>query len=132
MSWHPGRPEYAEGAGGDGESRARGLARYMANRDWVIDGIRNDRALRRDVMDRADGIVYLALPLVSSELHVFKRRLRRGKPITLQFVRGRIRKARKHRDRSKAWEADLEPHAAKTVRLRSHREIDRYLASEAQ
>lgn len=101
--------------------------RYISLPDWVIDGIRNDRALRRDVMARADEIVHLALPLRTSEIHVFKRRLRRGKRVTLEFLARRARKARKYRVRRKAWEADLEPHAAKTVRLRSHREIDRYL-----
>jgi hypothetical protein len=79
-------------------------------------------------MDRAETLVFLALSLGARELNVVRRRLRRGKPITFQFVRGRIRKARKHPARRRAWAADLEPHLAKTVTLRSSREIDRYLA----
>lgn len=128
MVRHPGRPEYVSGAELDREAFARGLRSYSERRDWVIDGILYDRTLRRDVMDRADDIVHLALPLRTSELHVFKRRLRRGKRVTLEFLARRARKARKHPRHKRELKADLEAHLTKTVNLRSHREVDRYLA----
>jgi len=107
---------------------AAGLRQYSERSDWVIDGILYNRALRRDMMDRADEIVYLALPLVTSERQVFKRRRRRRKPITLEFVRRRGRKARQYPRHKRQLQEDLQPYSAKTVSLCSHRDIDRYLA----
>jgi adenylate kinase family enzyme len=128
MLRHPGRPEYVSGAEISKATFAHGLRRYARRPDWVIDGILYDRALRREIIERADEIVYLALPLLVSELHVFRRRLRRSKRITFGFLRRRAKKGRQYPAHRKRLEADLEPHAAKTVRLRSHREISRYLA----
>lgn len=127
MVRHPGRPECVAGSEVSKDAFAQGLRRYSERPDWVIDGILYDRALRRDMIDRADEIVYLALPLRTSDVHVFKRRRRRRKRITLEFIRRRARKARQHPGHKKGLEADLKPHTAKTVRLRSHRDIDRYL-----
>lgn len=128
MLRHPGRPEYVNGAERDKGAFAHGLRAYSERPDWVIDGILYDRALRRDVMDRADEIVHLALPLRTSELHVFKRRLRRRKRVTVEFLRRRARKARQYPGHKRELNADLEPHVTKTVSLRSHQQIDRYLA----
>lgn len=128
MFRHPGRPEYVEGAEADTEIFSQELRRYTVQEDWVIDGIRNNASLRRDVRDSADQTICLELPLATRELHVLRRRLRRRKPITVGFVRGRVKKARKYPTLKKRLETDLKHHAAKTVTLRSHREIDRYLA----
>lgn len=127
MLRHPGRPEYVSGAEISTATFAHGLQQYARRPDWVIDGILYDRALRREIIERADEVVYLALPFVISELHVFRRRLRRSKRITLRFLRRRAKKGRQYPAHRKGLETDLEPHAAKTVRLRSHREISRYL-----
>lgn len=124
---HPNAPEYVSGAEVNKEVFAEGLRQYSERSEWVIDGILYNRALRRDMMGRADEIVYLALPLVTSERHVFKRRRRRRKPITLEFVLRRGRKARQYPRHKRNLEEDLQPHASKTVSLRSHRDIDRYL-----
>lgn len=127
MVRHPGRLEYVKGADEHKRVFSQGLLWHSNRPDWVIDGILYDRTLRRSIMERADQIVYLKVPLRTSELWVFKRRLRRGKRITPEFVRRRARKAREHPRHKERLEADLETHAAKTVSLRTHREIDRYL-----
>jgi adenylate kinase family enzyme len=98
---------------------------WLAGEAWIIDGAAPWPALGRRLA-AADTIVWIDLPLRTHLWWTAKRRLhdRRRRPSLRVLFRSILHVHRRYRP---AIERGLEPHAAKVVRLRTSREVRRFL-----
>jgi adenylate kinase family enzyme len=99
---------------------AHTLDSWLEEDEWVIDGLGPFACVQRR-LDAADVVVWIDLPL---QTHLRRALLRRGGPprrVTLTSI------VRAHRRYLPQFEAALRGHEAKLVRLRSPREVRRFL-----